>query len=172
MVCCLVPPFALVGMLAVKDLLRVISTMREGRVKRLLQAVVAVTTFVSSAPLIWVRDEYMYDDDEYVSLYVMWLGLLPMLLIVYAWATLPSEAAARRPIQYSRVALLYLKYFGINGRVSAVRPRAQRWRANVKPSPPPPPPPPPPTSVSIFTSRCRSRSCCRWYCRPGQSCRC
>ena len=40
-------------------------------------------------------------------------------VVMYAWITSPSSSMAGLPIVRSRVALLYDKYFGLNGQVKA-----------------------------------------------------
>ena len=108
MVGCLAPPFALVGVLAFRDVLRVVNTMckpwcfkRVVQVLAFLSVFVCVTVLCAYSNIPWVGYEAVYT----------------LVCITYAWFTAPSTAKTRRPVQQSRVSLLYLKFFGINGKV-------------------------------------------------------
>jgi len=111
-------PFALVAVVALRDLLRQVATTYAAAPcrKRTIQAVVAALLWLLTAVVTvpFLTNPVIKDVSRLALLgvIVVWTPGV----VAYAWATAPSTAAADRPIERSRVALLYDKYFGLNGR--------------------------------------------------------
>ena len=169
------PPFAIVAVIALRDLLfEVAMNNVEAPCRKRVIQVVAVSmvwlvTAVVSGPLVLAARVTSMRIAFLFAGFIWSPGV-----IAYAWATVPSTAEASRPINRSRVALLYDRFFGINGKVHRPQLRCPGLH-----------------SVTLVTSliicsdassllptdstscsRFRFRRCRQWYCRPGPSCRC
>lgn len=123
-------------MIALRDLQRQIATTHSTtpRCSRAIQLVAAVAVWLLTAVVVgfFVANPYATKEIR-VALWgiVAWTTGV----IVYAWTTTPSSYMAGLPIVRSRVALLYDKYFGLNGKVIARCVHTQLSQLN----PPPPP---------------------------------
>ena len=115
-------------MVALRDLLRQVATTYATAPcrKRAIQAAVAVLMWLMTAVVV---GSFAANPNAAGSAAALLLGILFVWtpgLIAYAWATAPSAAAADRPIVRSRVALLYDKYFGLNGEYFGLKVQASQ----------------------------------------------
>jgi hypothetical protein len=112
------PPFLMVSVVALRDLLfQVAANNAEAPCrKRVIQVVVASAVWLVAAV---VGVPFALASRVAMSRIINWstIFIFTPMMIAYAWATVPSAEEASRPIERSRVALLYDKFFGINGKV-------------------------------------------------------
>ena len=112
-------PLSKVAVLALRDLQRQIATTYAATpcMKRAMQAVgggaMWLLTAVAIVPTLFHPDVTGFATVVLLAILFVWTPGV----IAYTWATAPSAAAADQPIVHSRVALLYEKYFGLNGEV-------------------------------------------------------
>ena len=112
-------------MVALRDLLRQVATTYAAApfLKRAIQVVVAALLWLITVVMVVPFLENPNATGEArVGLSGVILVWTPGVL-AYAWATVPSAAAIGRPIERSRVALLYDKYFGLNGKYFGLKVR-------------------------------------------------
>lgn len=115
-------------MVALRDLLRQVATTYATAPcrKRAIQAAVAVLMWLMTAVVVGPLAANPSATGPATVLLLSILFVWTPGLIAYAWATAPSAAAADRPIVRSRVALLYDKYFGLNGEYFGLKVQASQ----------------------------------------------
>lgn len=106
-------------MLALRDLMRQVATTYAATpcLKRTIQTVVAILVWLVNAIVV---GSFLQNEKFFATALVFVLGLIFVWtpgMIAYAWATTPSADKAKLPIERSRTALYYDKFFGLNGTV-------------------------------------------------------
>ena len=113
----LAPPFAMVAVVALRDLVRQVATVYADKPcqKRAIQLTVAGLFWLASAmivvPFLANPVTQGFVQIHFMSILFVWSPAL----IIYAWATVPGNMNA--VTKRSRLRLLYDKYFGLNGQV-------------------------------------------------------
>ena len=113
----LAPPFAIISMVALRDLFRQVTTTFAAAPRRKLaiMALVAVALWLLTAlvvmPILANPLVTGHATATLLGVAVLWTPGV----VAYAWATCPGADHAERPIERSRTDLLIDKHFGLSG---------------------------------------------------------
>jgi len=112
-----------VALLALRDLIRQIATTYAAapRLKRTIIVMVVVMVWLVQGLVVGPMLAHPRAKGTVLLTLLSLIFVWPPLMIAYAWTTAPSADEARLPIKHSRIALLYHKFFGLNGKYFALK---------------------------------------------------